>query len=161
MAFSNDIRVDAIVATHEEMQEMFAPAESNALNHHGSDGSGRSNRREIEDQPADTFPTICLVDEEQQPSLRQLIKRCGQQKGVFAHKAMLQKLIKPKKLVLFKNIEYVLAKLNSLAQKMPNFKEVILDVQAQVVLQGRIGQALACQPMILVGDPGSQSFARQ
>ena len=38
---------------------------------------------------------------------------------------------------------------------MPNFKEVILDVQAQVVLQGRIEQALVCQPMILVGDPGT------
>lgn len=155
MAFSNDIWVDAIVATHEETQAMFAPVESNTLNHHGSDGSGRSNCRGIEDQPADTFPTIYLVDEEQQPSLRQLITRCGQQKGVFAHKAMLQKLMKPKKLVLLKNIEYVLEKLNSLAQKMPNFKEVILDVQAQVVLQGRIGQALVCQPMILVGDPGT------
>ena len=48
----------------------------------------------------------------------------------------------------------MLEKLNSLAQRMPNFKEVILDVQAQVVLQGRIEQALVCQPMILVGDPG-------
>lgn len=38
MAFSNDIRVDAIVATHEETQAMFAPVESNTLNHHGSDG---------------------------------------------------------------------------------------------------------------------------
>jgi len=103
MAFSNDIWVDTIVATHEEMQAMFAPVESNTLNHHGSDGSGRSNCRGIEDQPADTFPTICLVDEEQQPSLRQLITRCDRQKGVFAHKAMLQKLMKPKKLVLLKN----------------------------------------------------------
>lgn len=155
MAFSNDIRVDAIVATHEETQAMFAPVESNTLNHHGSDGSSRSNRRGIEDQPADTFPTIYLVDEEQQPSLRQLITRCGQQKEGYTHKVMLQKLMNPKKLVLFKNIEYVLEKLNSLAQKMPNFKEVILDVQAQVVLQGRIGQALVCQPMILVGNPGT------
>ena len=96
MAFSNDIRVDAIVATHEETQAMFAPVESNTLNHHDSDGSSRSNRRGIENQPADTFPTICLVDEEQQPSLRQLITRCGQQKEGYTHKVMLQKLMNPK-----------------------------------------------------------------